>query len=194
MGEEFLELSQRNRLKPKHRQSTRGERRRDSRRQLGAFWKERNSISHTTQGAQRGECFCLLKVDFRWASAPSVKWARGQPSVLHELTHDSAWNGAWHSAHTQHVGVIPINYLVMKTLCPRDGSLNQNIRKKTTEVVGESCESELVHYHLEGITFVNWILALAIDRDGVGTGNCRSPNKDHRWRRKPRGPWEVTVS
>ena len=40
----------------------------------------------------------------------------GQPSVLHVITHESAWNDAWCSAHAQDVRVVPKNYLQMKIL------------------------------------------------------------------------------
>ena len=65
-----------------------------------------------------------VEADFRYGmrlATLSVKWirdssAQGQPCVLHAITHESARNDAWCSAHAQDVRAVPKNYSTMKIL------------------------------------------------------------------------------
>lgn len=82
------------------------------------------TFPHNT-GSPARRALPSIEADFRYSTrlaSSSVKWirdssvAQGQPSVLHMITHESAWNDAWCSAHAQDVRVVPKNYLQMKIL------------------------------------------------------------------------------
>ena len=93
----------------------------------GSQWhSEQTEITfpHNT-GSPARRALPSIEADFRYGmrlASSSVKWiwdssvAQGQPSVLHAITHESAWNDAWCSAHAQDVRVVPKNYLQMKIL------------------------------------------------------------------------------